>query len=68
MDKPMTAIVRARVSGSLHHQIKKAAHREGLSIAAYVRRILTLWHNPDQATLDLCLVDPPVEYEVKNDS
>jgi hypothetical protein len=63
-----SVLLQSTVDEKLGAQIKDAAAREGLSVSAYIRRLLTLWHDPDPATLALpenlaTLVDPGVEYE-----
>jgi hypothetical protein len=62
-----SVLLQSTVDEKLGAQIKDAAAREGLSVSAYIRRLLTIWHDPDGETLRLAanspiLVDPGVEY------
>jgi hypothetical protein len=63
----LTETMHFRLPRDLKKRVQESAKREGLADSAYVRRILTLWHDPDPATLALpenraILVDPGVEY------
>ena len=53
-----------RVTKDLKERIYQAAEQQGLSVSAHMRRLATIWHQPDKMTLEYArLVDAPVEYK-----
>ena len=49
-----TVTLQTLVPKSLAQIVLQQSMDEGLSISAYVRRILTIWHDPDQGTVEKC--------------
>ena len=62
-----TEFVATLVTPDLAQKIDATARREGLSISAHVRRILTKWHDPDTETVRQVMVDPGVSYTTEAD-
>jgi hypothetical protein len=57
------------VPKSLARAIRQQADDKGLSVSSFMRSVLKLHCQPDQATIEQCprLVDPGVTYEVDDD-